>query len=249
MNNSNNTTKLLIGLGNPGSRYSETRHNIGFTLLDRLASEFGISIKPEKNFSSEIGLAELEISYQIKKKLKTPYQEQIEEHILEEIETENGEMQTVSKTLTKYITKYKKETVTENKSKKLKLILAKPQTFMNNSGTTTNKILSYYKISPEDLMVIHDDVSLDTGKIKTTYNRGAGGQHGIEDIIEKLGNNKAFHRLKFGVGPDPGGDARANYVLAKFPKAEQLLLDQTIASSIFLIKAWLIEEDPQQISF
>jgi peptidyl-tRNA hydrolase, PTH1 family len=249
LQNDSHHTKLIVGLGNPGPKYLETRHNIGFSILDKLASEYGTSFRNERNFSSDLITLETRISYQLQKKIKTPYQEHVDEHLTEEILTEDGETQVINKTITNYITKYKKETIHEKKTKKIKLILAKPQTYMNNSGTAVSKIINYFKISPENLLVVHDDVSLETGKIKSSYNRGAGGQHGIEDIIEKLGGNKAFHRLKFGVGPDPGGEARANYVLAKFPKSEQKLLDDTITSSLFLIKSWLTEEDPQQISF
>ena len=102
-------------------------------------------------------------------------------------------------------------------TKKQKLIFAKPQSFMNNSGKSIAKIMNFYKLTSKNLLLIHDDVSLDLGKLKLSINRGAGGQHGVEDTIAQIGS-KDFARLKYGVGPDPGGAQRAQYVLSKFAK-------------------------------
>ena len=117
---------------------------------------------------------------------------------------------------------------------------------MNDSGRAISKIMKFYKIEPKDLLIIHDDVSLETGKLRMAFDRGAGGQHGIEDTINALGS-KAFYRLKFGVGPDPGGDRRADYVLSTFPKKEKELLEDTKKEARHQITAWLLNEDPQQL--
>jgi len=124
----------------------------------------------------------------------------------------------------------KKKTTTESKLQ-FKLTCALPQTFMNNSGRAVTKIMQFYKIKPEDLIVVHDDVSLDTGKLRLAFDRGAGGQHGVEDIMQRLGGSKAFHRLKVGVGPDPGGDERADYVLAKFPGEQAEIVNKILEDS------------------
>ncbi len=176
-------TKLVVGLGNPGSEYDDTRHNIGFRVIDTLAAKLGLKFKKETKLRAEL------VSYT----------------------TEFGS----------------------------KVILAKPLTFMNNSGDAVSKLMKFYKIPVENILVVHDDVSMDTGKLRPAFNRGAGGQHGIEDIIEKLGGSKAFHRLKFGVGPDPGGEQRADYVLSKFPKKEAELINTTISASIESIEKWI----------
>jgi len=119
-------------------------------------------------------------------------------------------------------------------------IYAMPSTYMNNSGRAVQKIMQYYKIAAADLLVVHDDVSLDTGKLRFSYDRGAGGQHGVEDIIEKLSGSKAFHRLRIGVGPDPGGDMRADYVLERFPVDQTELVARLVAKSSTLVKDWLL---------
>lgn len=118
------------------------------------------------------------------------------------------------------------------------LILAKPLTYMNLSGRSMCAVLHWYKISRKDMLVIHDDVSLPLGKIRLQKDGGAGGQHGIESIIECLGSNE-FPRLKFGVGPDPGGSDRADYVLSRFPAADQPLLDRSVALAADAAITWL----------
>ena len=177
-------TKLIVGLGNPGDDYNNTRHNIGFRIMDTLAIKQGLKFKKETKLRAEI----------------TAYT------------TELGS----------------------------KVIVAKPLTFMNNSVDAVSKLMKFYKIPADNTLVVHDDVSMDTGKLRPAFNRGAGGQHGIEDIIEKLGGSKAFHRLKFGVGPDPGGEERADYVLSKFPKKESELINTTIEAALELIEKWLV---------
>lgn len=78
-------------------------------------------------------------------------------------------------------------------------ILVKPQTFMNNSGDAVSKIMNFYKISEEDLIVVHDDVDLEFGVVKKQKGKNAAGHHGVEDIIEKIGT-KEFWRLRVGIG-------------------------------------------------
>lgn len=142
---------------------------------------------------------------------------------------------------------YRKKSITENLSKSIKIICAMPQTFMNRSGTAVQQLSNYYKIPLENILVVHDDVALDTGKLRMAFNRGAGGQHGIEDIMAKFGGVKNFHRLKVGVGPDPGGDMRGDYVLGKFTNAEKILIEEAMPKAIKFILAWLLGEDHQQL--
>jgi PTH1 family peptidyl-tRNA hydrolase len=108
------------------------------------------------------------------------------------------------------------------------VIIAKPDTYMNESGKAVQAILNWYKIDLAELMVVHDDVALPLGKLRFQNTRGAGGQHGIEDIIQMLGGTTQFDRLKFGVGPDPGGDRRADYLLSPLSEADRPLRDQMI---------------------
>jgi PTH1 family peptidyl-tRNA hydrolase len=167
--------KLVVGLGNPGKKYSGTRHNIGFAVLDYLLLAQGVNARKESKFDAEIVLLGANI-------------------------------------------------------------FAMPTTFMNNSGRAVQKLMQFYKIASEDILVVHDDVSLDLGKLRFSFDRGAGGQHGVEDIIEKLGGSKSFHRLRIGVGPDPGGEERADYVLSKFAEGEATKVTEKAAQ---LVMDWL----------
>ncbi|MCE2929578.1 MAG: aminoacyl-tRNA hydrolase [Candidatus Caenarcaniphilales bacterium] len=130
-----------------------------------------------------------------------------------------------------------------------KLFLVKPQTFMNNSGKAVLSLMNFYKFDLTNLMIIHDDVTLDTGKTRIAFDRGAGGQHGIEDTINRLGGRKDFNRLKLGVGPDPGGEERGDYVLERFPE-EQIkeIIEPMISSSLDCVLKWLTgHKDLQQV--
>jgi PTH1 family peptidyl-tRNA hydrolase len=117
-------------------------------------------------------------------------------------------------------------------------ILAKPTTYMNLSGRAVNAILNYFKIELQDLIVVHDDVSIPLGKVRLQKAGGAGGQHGVESIIESLGGRKEFSRLKFGVGPDPGGARRAQYVLSRIPVDDQELYQKVVQLSAEAISFW-----------
>ncbi len=101
------------------------------------------------------------------------------------------------------------------------VVLAKPWTYMNESGKAAVAILQWFKMDAADMIVVHDDVSLNLGRLRIQSGGGAGGQHGVESIIAMLGGNKNFVRVKFGVGPDPGGDVRGAYVLNRFPEGDR----------------------------
>jgi PTH1 family peptidyl-tRNA hydrolase len=122
------------------------------------------------------------------------------------------------------------------------VVLAKPITYMNLSGRAVQSILHWYKISTEDCLIVHDDVSLPLGKIRLQEGGGAGGQHGIENIIDQLGGNKAFNRLKVGVGPDPGGDRRADYVLSAIPESESEMREKAITLAKDAVLQWLCSD-------
>lgn len=119
------------------------------------------------------------------------------------------------------------------------VLLAKPTTYMNLSGDSVASILNWYKVSRQDLLVIHDDVSLPLGRIRLQKNGGAGGQHGVESIIECFGGAKEFDRLKFGVGPDPGGSVRAGYVLSRIAEGDRELLARSISLAGDAVIVWL----------
>ena len=149
---------IIVGLGNPGPKYSETRHNAGFMAIDYIAKQ-----------TSD------------KEKLK---------HDALCIQT--------------------------NFSSK-KVLLMKPQTFMNDSGRAVRSAADYYKVPADKIIVIFDDISLNPGQIRIRRNGSAGGHNGIKSIIEYLGTSD-FPRIKVGVGAKPHADYDlADWVLSKFP--------------------------------
>lgn len=180
--------KLIVGLGNPDKEYENTRHNIGFALLDELSCRYRINLKKDSKFSAWTGNGELNLA----------------------------------------------------KDKSYKLVLAKPATYMNNSGNAVVKLLNYFKINLADLIVIHDEVALPLGKIRIAAGRGSAGHHGVESIMQMTGE-KCFIRLRIGVGPDPGGDLRKDYVLKKFKTSEKKLLEKVTLVSYEALETILLK--------
>ncbi|HEY9773274.1 MAG TPA: aminoacyl-tRNA hydrolase [Planktothrix sp.] len=175
--------KILIGLGNPESRYEKTRHNAGFRVIDRLAAMHNVDLRNESKFRALFASA-----------------------------TIGGE----------------------------RTLLVKPLTYMNLSGESVQSVLSYFKVeSMSDMLVIHDDVSLPLGRIRAQKGGGAGGQHGVESIMRMLSGSKDFHRLKFGVGPDPGGQWRADFVLSQFEPEDVELYEIVIGKSCDAALTWI----------
>lgn len=137
--------KLIVGLGNPGEQYANTRHNLGFLVLDHLLRALGTSkvawTSSNKN-KSDIAIF----------------------------------------------------TLNEGK-----VLLAKPQTFMNNSGAAVQLLVQFYKIEPEDLWIVYDELDLPLGSIKIRFGGAAAGHHGVESVMEKIGTDK-FWRFRLGIG-------------------------------------------------
>lgn len=149
--------KLVVGLGNPGIKYKNSKHNIGFMAIDHYAKNNQLSMKVKTSFNAEIA--------------------------------EKGD-----------------------------LILVKPLTFMNLSGIAVRKIIDFYQIDIDQILVIYDDVDLPFGKLRLRYQGGAGGHNGIKSIIEHLGSQK-FNRIRFGIDKSDKMDMK-DYVLSKFSKVE-----------------------------
>lgn len=150
--------RLIIGLGNPGKKYAQTRHNLGFMVLDAL----GTAIAKKDNF-----------------------------------------------------------------------LLVKPQTYMNLSGQAVAKIARYYKIKPEEILIIHDDKDLPFGKIRIRHKGSAGGHLGVQSVIDALKTDK-FSRLKIGIGK-PDIKNTEKFVLQKFSSEERKKLPEIINQAILLI--------------
>ena len=162
---------LIVGLGNPGRQYEETRHNVGFMVLDRLAAASGAVFQSTPKWQSHLA--------------KIPGSS---------------------------------------------TILLKPQTFMNLSGRAIQQILSFHKWSPEQMLVIYDDVALPLGTLRFREKGSAGGHNGIKSILQHLGND-AFPRLKIGIGGSQPGEM-VGHVLGKFSPDERPLLENTLATAL-----------------
>ena len=122
----------------------------------------------------------------------------------------------------------------------MKVILAKPQTYMNLSGESIREIADFYKIDPENMIIIYDDISLDVGRLRIRKKGSAGGHNGIKNIIAHLGTD-VFPRIKVGIGEKPQGWDLADYVLSKYSKEEQQALREASDDVIGAVKLMVMD--------
>ena len=161
----------IIGLGNPEKKYDKTRHNIGFDVIDELASQMGVEVKTKRH-KALCGIGNI-----------------------------GGE----------------------------KVILVKPQTYMNLSGESVRAVMDFYKLDPEnDIIVISDDINLATGRIRIRAQGSAGGHNGLKSIIAHAGTDQ-FTRIKVGVGANQGDLVK--HVLGKFSKGERKIVDDAVRNA------------------
>lgn len=126
-----------------------------------------------------------------------------------------------------------------------KVILAKPQTYMNLSGESVRSIVDFYKADPEsEVLIIYDDVSLDVGQLRIRKKGSAGGHNGIKSIIAHLGTSN-FPRIKVGVGEKPKGYDLADYVLGKFSKGEQEMMREGYQNAV-AATALIVQDEIEQ---
>lgn len=156
---------VIVGLGNPGKEYADTKHNVGFRVIDKLADVYNIDVTKFKH-RAFIG-----------------------------------------------------DGVISGK----KVLLVKPQTYMNLSGESVREVMSFYKVPIENMIVVYDDTSLELGMIRLREKGSAGGHNGIKNIISHMGTD-GFNRVKVGIGEKPSGWDLADYVLAKFSKDDEALI-------------------------
>ncbi len=121
-----------------------------------------------------------------------------------------------------------------------RLLLAKPQTYMNGSGEAVQPLAAYYKVEPPDILVIFDDLDLPTGKLRFRPFGGAGGHNGMKSIIQRLGTDQ-FPRLRIGIDRPPGRMDPADYVLQDFSAAEEEVMVQVRDRAVAAVQAWLAE--------
>ena len=169
---------LIVGLGNPGLQYENTRHNAGFIAVDKLSEEYNFPINKNK-FEALCG----------------------------EFNLGNN-----------------------------RILVIKPQTYMNNSGKAVSKTAAFYKIPADRIIVIQDDISLDIGKLRIRRKGSDGGQKGLRDIIELMGTDNIM-RIKIGVGAKPHPDYDlAKWVLSKFPNESKEDLENAVNKTVLAIK-------------
>jgi PTH1 family peptidyl-tRNA hydrolase len=137
--------KIIVGLGNPGEKYENTRHNLGFLVLDHLLKHLGDS----------------KIDWDHSNKLKSD--------------------------------------ISTFTLKEEKVLLSKPQTYMNNSGMAVQLLKDFYKVEPEDLWIVYDELDLPLGSMKIRFGGAAAGHHGVESIMDAIGTDK-FWRFRLGIG-------------------------------------------------
>lgn len=126
-----------------------------------------------------------------------------------------------------------------------KVILAKPQTYMNLSGESIRELVDYYKVDEKtQLLIIYDDISLEVGALRIRKKGSAGGHNGIKSILAHLGHD-VFDRIKVGVGEKPKGWDLADYVLGAFPKGERQLIDESMPKICHAVEI-ILEEGPDE---
>jgi peptidyl-tRNA hydrolase, PTH1 family len=167
-----NPISCVVGLGNPGANYAQTRHNVGFWLVDALAEHYGVALRSDNKFAGEVT----------------------------RLRSEAGECW-----------------------------LLKPTTFMNRSGRSVAALARFYKLVPEQLLVVHDDLDLAPGVVRLKKGGGHGGHNGLRDIAAALGSN-AFFRARIGIGHPGHRDAVTDYVLSRPGRTDQEAIEQALAT-------------------
>ncbi len=171
--------KLIVGLGNPGKEYEDTRHNAGFKFIDEYAKSKGLTFNQNKF-----------------KGLYTTF-------------INNGE----------------------------KIILLKPQKYMNLSGEVVRDFVKFFKIKTDDILIICDDLDTPLGKIKIKYKGSSGGHNGLKNIEQNLNTNE-YKRIKIGISNDKN-ENRINYVIGKMPKEDLNKLNEVTSRSPEILNDYL----------
>ncbi|SHH52704.1 aminoacyl-tRNA hydrolase [Tepidibacter thalassicus] len=173
---------VVVGLGNPGKQYENTRHNVGFNIIDIIAKNNSIDVKKIKH----------------------------------------------------------KALIGEGRIGNEKVLLVKPQTYMNLSGQSLLEIYKYYKLDPENIIVIYDDIDLDVGKIRIRKKGSAGTHNGMRSIVNNLKFDN-FPRVRIGVSKPEKGQDLASFVLSKFRKEEVQILNETLDRAALAVETIIKE--------
>ena len=170
---------IIVGLGNPGRKYENTRHNLGFITIDKLADDHGISITRSKH----------------------------------------------------------KSLIGEGRIAGEKVLLVKPQTFMNLSGEAVREVMSYYRETPDHLLVIYDDIDIPAGSVRIRKKGGAGTHNGMRSVVSQLGED-GFARIRIGIGGEDGKDL-IGHVLGGFTSDEAGPMREAVLPAVSAIECML----------
>ncbi len=184
---------LIVGLGNPGTKYDHTRHNIGFDLIDRLAKRWHVSLTEQRRFHGELG---------------------------------------------------------EGMAAGQRIRLLKPNTFMNKSGQSVRAVLDWYKLMPQQVLVLYDDMDLPVGKLRIRLSGSAGGHNGMKSLIAHLGTQD-FPRLRIGISKASEADAAKDtisHVLGKFAPQELRILPEVLDLSADAVEVALKQGTEKSMS-
>lgn len=179
--------RLIVGLGNPGSKYANTRHNLGFEVLDNLSKRWGIPFKEDRRFQAEYG---------------------------------DGRMQGI------------------------RVRLLKPVTYMNRSGQSVRAVVDWFKLPPEGVLIVYDDMDLPIGRLRLRLTGSAGGHNGMKSLIAHLGTQD-FPRLRLGIGSadksKEGNSAVVSHVLGRFSPEDRERTDAVINYALKAIELSLTD--------
>ncbi len=171
--------RLIVGLGNPGSEYAKTRHNVGFMVIDRVVRRHGLTGRRTK-FHAEVTVGSIAAT---------------------------------------------------------SIMLIKPTTYMNRSGTSVSEVTRFYKIEPHDLLVVMDDTALPLGRIRIRSEGGHGGHNGLGDIERALGTT-VYPRLRVGVDRDDA-IGQVDHVLGRFTAAEFERIEPALDNACDAVESWI----------
>lgn len=184
------TPKLIVGLGNPEPKYDQTRHNIGFAVVDAVAIAWGCSWQNHKRFQGWFS---------------------------------------------------------EGSRGGQKRYLLKPKTYMNLSGQSVRAVLDWYKLEPEAVLVVYDDMDLPLGKLRLRLSGSAGGHNGMKSLISHLGTQH-FPRLRLGIGKSDGTKDTVSHVLGRFTPTETPIVEKSLQLATEAIEYSLREGIPKTMS-
>ncbi len=170
--------KLIIGLGNPGHKYENNRHNLGFMVADAFSVEQGVAFRVSADLMCDFAKAN-------------------------------------------------------------NFIVAKPKTFMNQSGEAVRAISNYFQIDSKEILVVHDDLDLEFGKLRVAFDGMSAGNRGVDSVIKSLGTME-FARLRIGIGlPKNSKQDPADFVLEDFDQEEKKNLPQVIEKAVEAVKSYI----------